>query len=233
MLRNILPGMGNTGNLMSPLIPFNMIIDTDVGLLSLIYKSFMDPRIFNKDFFFGKTVNQLVKELYYRKKENPLHLCINEEYVDSCDNLYNQFMEQHYDRILNMSVITEFYRLVGLFMEDSDIKLTIVCEKEKEIELLRKQENTKACNIILADTLNPKTIQSFKQFYFKSIADATAYTKHMKDKTIYFANYAFNKNEEGRISSHPLIPLLLENNVVNLIDIYKFNDEKGDNEDGD
>lgn len=216
---------------MSPLIPFNMIVDTDVGLLCLIYKSFMDPNIFNKDFFIDKNVNQLVKELYQRKMENPLYLCINENYTDSCDNLYNQFMDQHYDQILDMSVITEFYRLVGLFMDNSDIRLTIVCERKEEIEVLRQQENTKAANIILADDLNPEKIKQFNQFYFKSIPDATAYTKYMIAKTVYFANYGFNKDEDGGISKHPLIPIIMENNVVNIIDVYKFDDE-GDEEDG-
>jgi hypothetical protein len=60
MVKNILPGSVSTGDSMSPLIPFDMIVDTDVGLLSLIFKSYMDPKIFNKSFFVGKTVNELV-----------------------------------------------------------------------------------------------------------------------------------------------------------------------------
>lgn len=227
-LINVLPGAGKTGNVMSPLIPFNVIVDTDVGLLSLILKEYMDPSVFNKDFFFDKTVSQLVYDLYTRKEENPILLCIKDEYKDYADDYYNQFMEREYQKILNKSVVTEFYRLVRLYNNESEIRLTIVCEREEEIEELRKLDNTKSCNIELSKDLNPRLLKTYNQFFFKSIGDIIPYTKYLLNKTIYIANYGFNISENGGFVSNPLIDLLSNNNRLNVIDVYNMKRLKGE-----
>lgn len=229
-ITNILPGMGKTSGVMSPLIPFNMIVETDVGLLSLVFKDYLDPRVFNQDFFVGKKVNQLVYDLYNREKENPLSLCIRDEYTNSCDTFYNQFMEREYDKILNKSVVTEFYRLIRAYNAEPEIKVTVVCEKQQEIDLLKQYENTKNCNIVLSSSMTPSNIKSHNQFFFKSIADAVPYVKHLKDKSIYIANYRFNKTEEGEFINHPIIPILAMNNVINIIDVFNVDKLKRNKE---
>jgi hypothetical protein len=223
MVRSILPGSGNTGGLMTPLIPFNVIVDTDEGLLRVIYKYYMDSTIFNRSFFEGHTINSLAQALYEREMENPLYLCINDEYKDSCDSLYKEFMETKYETILDWSVITEIYRLIRLFNNEPDIKLTIVCERQEEVDCLRASKETKDCKIILSDSLKPETIKSFNQFFFKSIGDAIPYTKYLTGKTIYFSNYTFN-SKAGE--NDPILAILSENNVVNFIDVFRF--DKGD-----
>ena len=226
MVRRILPGTGDTGHSMAPFIPFNMIVDTDVGLLSLILKSYMDPKIFNKDFFFDKKVIDLVREVYNRRKENPLYPGINEEYIYSCDSLYEEFMKDHYDEILDLSVVTEFYRLVGAYHNDSDINVLLVCEREEEIDILKEYKNTKNCEIILADSLTPSKIKESKQFFFKSIPDVIPYSKYLADKTIYFADYGFNKTDDGGFIPDALLDALVQKNgnIINKIDV--FNREK-------
>lgn len=227
MIKTILPGSGNTGGIMTPLIHFDIIFDTDVGLLCLILRDYMNPEVFNKDFFFGKKVKELVYELYIRKENNPIDICINDSYKNKADDFYRQFMEEKYNEILELSVFTEFYRLIRAFQNESDIKATILCDREEQVTFLGKYNNTKKCDIFISNSLNKVNIKRYNQFYFKRIDDSSKFANNISNKTVYFANYGFNRNDNNEIKDHDLIVSLSETNVINLIDVYNMDKLKG------
>lgn len=218
-VRTILPGQGDTLNVMSPLIPFNMVVDTDFGLLCIVMKKYLDDSVFDVNFFKGQTIKSLVKKLYFRDEKNPLLLCLRDEYKDKADDFYNQFMEREYEAILGKSCITEIYRLIELYNAQSEIKVTIVCENELEIQLLKKHESLTKANIVLFDEAK-KYLRSHHQFYFKYLEDIKRYTKYLKNRTLYFANYKFNRLEEEL--KNPLVTALINDNRVMAMDIYNL-----------
>ena len=143
MVRKILPDKGDMNGIMSPMIPFNMIVDTDIGLFAIILKYYLDPKVFNESFFKDHKIVDLIHILYNREKENPLYLCINQGYEDSCDSLYEELIVDKYAEILQLSVKTEFYKLIRSFNLQRDISLTIVCNRQEEIDLLKAEEVTR------------------------------------------------------------------------------------------
>lgn len=214
--------------IMSPMIPFNMIVDTDIGLFAIILKYYLDPKVFNESFFKDRKIVDLIHILYNREKENPLYLCINQGYEDSCDSLYEELIVDKYAEILQLSVKTEFYKLIRSFNLQRDISLTIVCNRQEEIDLLKAEEVTRDNNIVLYDDLSVNDIIKFNQFYFKYIQDANGYVKYLIDKSIYFANYKFNRNTIDEFID-PTLVILAQNNVLNIIDIFNtkvFNKEE-------
>lgn len=231
MIKTILPGTGNTGGIMTPLIHFDMIFDTDVGLLCLILKDYMNPEVFNKDFFFNKNLNELVYELYIRKEKNPLNLCINEKYRDKADSFYKQFMKERYDDIFKLSVFTEFYRLIRAFQNESEIKVTIVCDNETQLKYLSMCGNTAKCDSILSNP-SESSLKLYNQYFFKSIDSSIPFIKYISNKTVYFANYGFNRNEDGDIIDHDAIYELGDTNVITLIDVYNMSKFKGGSSNG-
>lgn len=228
MVRKILPDKGDMNGIMSPMIPFNMIVDTDIGLFAIILKYYLDPKVFNESFFKDRKIVDLIHILYNREKENPLYLCINQGYEDSCDSLYEELIVDKYAEILQLSVKTEFYKLIRSFNLQRDISLTIVCNRQEEIDLLKAEEVTRDNNIVLYDDLSVNDIIKFNQFYFKYIQDANGYVKYLIDKSIYFANYKFNRNTIDEFID-PTLVILAQNNVLNIIDIFNtkvFNKEE-------
>lgn len=228
MVRKILPDKGDMNGIMSPMIPFNMIVDTDIGLFAIILKYYLDPKVFNESFFKDRKIVDLIHILYNREKENPLYLCINQGYEDSCDSLYEELIVDKYAEILQLSVKTEFYKLIRSFNLQRDISLTIVCDRQEEIDLLKAEEVTRDNNIVLYDDLSVNDIIKFNQFYFKYIQDANGYVKYLIDKSIYFANYKFNRNTIDEFID-PTLVILAQNNVLNIIDIFNtkvFNKEE-------
>lgn len=216
-IRSILPGQGDTLNVMSPLIPFNMIVDTDLGLMCLVMKKYLDESVFDSDFFKGLTVKELVSKLYFREEKNPLLLCLKDNYKHMADTFYNQFMEREYITILNKSCITEIYRLIGLYNTQSEIRVTIVCDSEYEFAILKKHDSLKKANIVMYDDAK-QYLSSHNQFFFKYLEDIKRYTEFLKNKTLYFANYKFNKLDDEL--KNPLVTALVNENRVIAMDIY-------------
>ncbi len=216
----ILPGQGDTMNVMSPLIPFNTIVDTDFGLLCLVKQRYLDESVFDKQFFEGKSVKSLTRDLYLRKEKNPLLLCIKDNYRESADKFYSQFMEREYNSILNLSVVTEFYGLARLYSNEPEIKVTILCNTEEEISLLSGRESMRKCKFVLKSDMNEKKYGMHKQYFFKYYEDIEQYLKILFDKTLYFVNYSFNID----ILSGDSIDLLhlISNNNIRIIDMYNL-----------
>ena len=217
-------GEGNTSGVLTPLIPFNCIIDTDFGLLSLIGKSFLDTSYFSIDFFSKNSlIEELVKSLYYREEENPLSICMLEETKQFADTFYCDFIEQKYDEILKISMTTEVYNVIELYRLYWEIKPTIVYEKESEIELLNYLKVTKSVPKVKIDEID---FNFYNQFYFKSINDiyCKKFARFIETKMVYIANYKFNLDEENNIAENKnTVAMEINRDKFMLFDIYDRN----------
>lgn len=223
-------GEGNTSGVMTPLIPFNCIFDTDFGLLVLINKSYFDSSVFSVDFFHkNSTIKDMVKVIYEREEENPLSVCILPEKKELEDELYNDFISKKYEDILRFSMTTEVYNTLELFKLYGDVKATIVCESEIEEQFLKKFKVTKNMQTIRIDEL--KEVNFYQQFFFKSINDfyCNMISEFIDTKAVYIADYKFNIDENRNIKDNKNTLLLgLSRNNFKLFEIYDRNNLKGE-----
>lgn len=221
----IQPGEGNISGVNMPLIPFNCIFDTDYGLLKLIYSEYLDPSIFDIEWFRKHNrICDMVSCLYERKFPNPLSLCLldREDKDNFVDELYKSFIEEKYNEILSNSIRTEIFNLLSLFNISKDVKTTIVYSNSLELEYM---ELIKELKIIpkISFTELAETIDIYQQFYFKSIIDddyINIIADSLKVKNIYLANYPFNNEGHFVAISEPLKTLIANKNFIRLIDIY-------------
>ena len=216
-------GEGNTSGVLVPLIPFNCIVDTDLGLMSLISKYYLDNTFFDIEFFKkNNNIRKMVKSLYMREEENPLLLCMINKDKDIADEYYKEFMEKKYDDILNLSVTTELYSLITIFKTFGDIRSTIICKDKREKDLLSKLVNSSTLQCIMPKDII-ETISMYEQFYFKSVDDyyLSILADSIKSKNIYFANYKFNFDGNYMIKDSKYTAILdILRNKCSSIDIY-------------
>lgn len=212
-------GEGNTSGVLTPLIPFNCLIDTDFGLLALISKSYLDTSIFNIEFFNeNKEISKLVKSLYFREEENPLSICLLDN--NYANDLYTDFMNQKYDDILKVSLTTEVYNVIELYKIYGDIRPTIVYKTESEKRLLDHLKVTKTTQKIQIDEVN---FDLYNQFYFKSVNDnyCNKISKYVNTKMVYIANYKFNLDSDNNVKENKNTLLMnINRNKFMLFDIY-------------
>lgn len=227
----------NTKGVSSPLIPFNCIIDTDVGLLRLIENHYANPDIFNRDFFVEhNTTNKLVSAVYLRTDVNPLLLCLKDKNKDKADSLYNQFFKEKYPDILVYSVYTGVFQMCKLFETAEDATASIVYHTDEEKELLDYM-GFKNVRLVSLDKVkqNPGI---YNQYIFRSSYDQIylkALVSGIKTKQIYFLDYKCNFMPNVGIAITPYLVELEDNNcqiaIMNAYDNSKLEIPKGDNTD--
>lgn len=223
-------GEGNTSGVLTPLIPFNCVFDTDFGLLSLIYKEYFDSSVFSIDFFNkNHRIKDIVKVLLEREKENPLELCLLPCKLDWANDLYIEFIKTKYTDILNLSMQTEVYNLLELFKLSGDVKPTIVCESEIEESFLDLFNITKNIQKIRIEEL--KGFNFYEQFFFKSINDfyCSMISEFIDTKMVYISGYKFNMDKDGSIMENKnTLKMQLSRNKFMRFDIYNKNKLRGE-----
>lgn len=210
------------------LIPFNMIIDTEMGLLKLIQFDYNNteyfyPGIINGDDTFKKYV------LLTRNERNPLCVAVKDEKMDCADDLYKQFIEKEYSSILQLSPPTAL-RDVGAILRtsiDKVVKINILCETDDEIELLVNRQVP--YDDIVKGTPETISISQYNVLFVKDTKDLTRY-KDVEGKEIYVADYEFNilrdPNNEDLLINPEYIFDYISTNGFNIASVYVFAPEE-------
>ena len=228
----IQPGEGNVSGVTMPLIPFNCIYDTDFGLLALIYEEYLDPNIFDVEWFQkNHIIKDMVNSVYTRSTPNPLLLCLKEKDPKFADQLYQQFMMQKYEDILAHSMITGMEELLLLLKSSGEATPTIVYRDKRELAVMEK--NSLFSKIQKASVKEVfKNMDIYQQFYFKSFQDVylseLIVSSKLSSKTIYIVRYPFNLDKDNEIDNEIITILLMQKNDIYSIDIYDRMKLEGD-----
>ena len=78
------------GRVLSALIDFDLVVNTELGLIRFIRENFQDDRAFNLETL-NKSDREILSLLYSRKNENPLSIISTEDNLGDIDKLYNFF----------------------------------------------------------------------------------------------------------------------------------------------
>lgn len=206
-------------------IPFNMIVDTDFGIIRF-YEKYKEIPEYPK--------NKLKAFLINRKEENPLLEYRELRKLDLSDitenNLYSLMIQNHYESILKLSNLTDLLALVinthklGLANE---MEITIGCNSEEEINFFKSITSSLKYSIITK--LNSSLKLNDFDYIFIKVLDKY-YTEYLLNnnisgKRLYVANYRFNTlvdEERNETIIDPEIHMSLESegDVISLISIY-------------
>lgn len=202
-------------------IPFNMIVDIDFGIIRLVEKLNKLPEY---------STNKLKSFLLKRENENPIPIYSALRQIEIDDSLYGTIMENHYDKVLKLSGMTDILSFVinthklGL---SNEMEITIGCNYESDIEYLKSKLSSLNYSIDMELNTNIK-LDNFDYIFVKVLDEY--YVDYLENnkingKRLYVADYGFNTlvdEESQSIIIDPVLHLRLESmgNVVSTISIY-------------
>lgn len=172
------------------LVPFDVLIDIDMGLLKLIEFDYH-----NEDFFLPGILNTSETNQKYflitRTSSNIVESLLTIEDKELAEDLYNQFMEKEYDNILKLSCNTSICDLTLLLRTNMNqvIRVTVLCSNEKEKKLI-EDRRISVFRIIISDP-DSININNYGTIFVKNVDDLDKY-RRVEGKTIYVPNYGFN-----------------------------------------
>lgn len=202
-------------------IPFNMIVDTDVGVLRLVEKINKLPEY---------SVNKIKSFLIKRENEDPIPEFSTLRKIQSSDGLYGIMLESRYQGVLNASGMTDILSFVintyklGL---SNEMEIIIGCNRELEIEYLKSKLS--ALNYSFDMQLNKDIKLKDFDYIFTKVLDQYYVdyleSNDIRGKRLYVADYRFNTlidEESQSVIIDPIQHMRLESMgiIVSTISIY-------------
>lgn len=218
-------GEGDTIGIIKPLIPFNCLVDIDVGLVELIRNKYRSPDIFNirlLDSF--KSRQDLIKFMYNRDQYNPiLPFMNNTEDQETANDLYLQFIEKEYINIVGLSPYTGLYSLVNLCNSAEEIAPMITFSDSIEEEVFNRDIVLKKVKSVFIDDI-PLFCSKVDVFFFRSVVDPyfIAALPLLSSKNITILDYKFNFDADGSmIVSEESVVAEMNRCYFNVINVYR------------
>lgn len=187
------------------LVSFDSVIDTDIGLMRLIKKDY------NTDFFYQGILDSpeyIWKHLLeLRPVPNPLYIIMDdetEEQTETMNNIYKQFMEEEYKKILELSPLGPLALIANANMySDNLLSLTVLCKSQMEKDILKIKE-VKFHEAIISDRKDIYT-PKYEVIAEKNVWDLNQYV-NLERNTLMIPDYRFNVLVVPGYEDTPLLP---------------------------
>ena len=202
-------------------IPFNMVVDTDFGIIRIIEKLYKIPEY---------PVDKIKSFLLKREIENPVYEYCELRNIEYDQYLYEEIIEKHYDTVLKLSCLTDILSFIintyklGL---SNEVEITVGCNYDSEIKFLKQilsaskySVNSKLNTDIKLNDFDYIFTRCLDEFYVEYLID-----NGINGKRLYVADYRFNTiiDEESKsVIINPLLHIKLESEgiIVSTISIY-------------
>ena len=203
-------------NKIKMLLPLDLFVDTDFGLIKLIQKEYRSD-LFNKDVL--DSDDDTIKRLLVRRtKSNPLSILTDSEDIDE---YYKQFFDQRENDIYSFSQITGIGEFCydALTFGDFELHLQYTNDTEKNIaEMLKTDLNNDDIYTIDKNDVIPHLYEIF----VKNVLDLLTY-KDLNGVNIYVARYPFNvRLVDGKEQlAEDRFGIFFFTNVLKILDVYR------------
>lgn len=188
---------------MQILIPFNTIIDTDIGLMKLIQFDYRNDTYFNMGLI---DTTEPLQQFTAANRDNEnimFSLCSSECTPEMIEDFTEQFFSKEYDEILKLSPLTHIMRIIKMIEvthSEKDVQLTVLCTNSKQKDLL---EHRQIPVNIIQESYSTVNLSNFGVLFVKNVNELGLFN-NVEGKLIFVPNYKFNLFfEEGH--KDPLI----------------------------
>lgn len=152
------------GRVLNPVIDFDFIVNTDIGLIRFIRENFQDKRAFKLDIL-NKSDREILSLLYYRKHYNPLSIISTEDNMKDIDSLYKSFFDNYKENILKRSLSEKSIIKFVSIMFSSGSNLGINCSIVVKDQIERDQITSHFGRSLFID-ISDKTSLLIKDAYY-------------------------------------------------------------------
>lgn len=210
---------------LSPVIPFNLVYDTDYGIIRYIRDTCKDAPNYDAGVLNLHKIF-LIQLLANRDVVNPVHLVMedDEEFKEQADEIYENIMKYDYAEVLARSINTAIYDYVSLLGKTEGVVTPyILCKRDEEVDFIRSNfEPYKegSCKI----TIGKVDANKYDPLFTKSIQDMPEMYYNVGGNNIYLARYPFNVDTDENGKEIPKADgsiLLFTRNKCNIINVYK------------
>lgn len=209
----------------------DILIDKDLGLIRLIANKYTNC----DNYFYKEIINTIVENpdagkyiLYNRKEQNPLSVISKEDVSDEVlTSLYVQFMDKHYDEIIDLAEPTDLIELIRkIYYTTGTVNATVLCSSEHEAEALSLYfDNFEISLRTIVSKYNEVNVDEYDAICIKDYVDVYRFKQFM-GKTVIVSGAEYNYVSLPEYGYHELDPKISiyicnTNNELSKIDMYR------------
>ena len=203
-----------TGKVLSALIDFHYISNTDIGLLRLIREKYEDERVFKLDIL-NKSDREILSLLYFRTNWNPLSIISTDSNMENIDVLYNSFFSKYEEEIIQKSIMpVSIYNFVNTVLTATGAGVAPVLCAHNDLERSALKKKKKKARIV---NYAPSEITTKDLFYVKDYRFFTELDISVMHKHIYCIYSKYNADYFMNTES----VLTRSNEIFNVNTIHK------------
>lgn len=208
-----------------PLFDFQALCDTDIGLYRLIKQEYYDKSIFKSEIFEDTNERFIKTLLLTRRHFNPLFIFCKDNVMtdEEIDDLYKEFLNEEYSKILSLSSITGIFNIASLSNSTNKlVNVKVLCKSDEEVDWVHKYSYKMKCIVSSYENFD---ITKYDTIYIKYLDTLLLFNQEsIKNKNIIFSKFLFNMEPEITKVDMPLIKIAknyYKNNKFITADPYK------------
>lgn len=215
----------------STLIPFDLLYDTDFGVVKFLQITTNKSDDIYKMLYPGilemyDVKDNLLLQYILSKRDivNPLSCIFKDEYLSQLNQIYDGIMDTHFNEVLKYSCETSLINMMftSINLYGDTMKFTVLCKNDSEAEKII--ERAKKDNFAIS-TVSPDKIDytKYDTLYRKNVYDLDdLIEKDIRGKNIIIVNHDFNMNLELGIPKPELLDKLVIENKIHTCNLYDF-----------
>lgn len=209
----------------SILFEFDTLIDLHIGVVKALQNEFLHSGGFNPNINYSFLSIETEDSLKSHRLLDLDYDIIQESFLgearESYKEIYLDFIDKEYDKIIELSPKTEISRLIHAYDRAGFIQSFILCKNQTEVNWTREIVGNKA-RTLLIDSEKKIKLSSYARLCLSNIFDITRF-KNVESIHIMILNYAENftlTKKNDRILRPEMIVLLGDVNEFEIIDPY-------------
>lgn len=212
---------GEYNYIIRPIIPAELILDIDVGIICTIQKKYCNPEYFDTEFLNHMSFNDIVNRLFQRTEMNPLSIIAKDTLSkESQQKIYDELLETERDTVMKYSIKTAFGDFIANAAMMPGIIATVLCRDETELSFFENHEDMKPLKKVLKD--KDFNYSHYNVIYTKYVTDLP---KNLDALNIYLTEHKYNYIVvDGEEVLRPEIIDLSKHNSIAICEIYRKNE---------
>lgn len=214
------------------LVTFDMLIDTDIGLIDIIKNKYNDPTVFNNNILNlnDKYLKGLLRE---SNSSNPIDIILLEDNHKQAEVFYKELMEIEYKEIIKRSPITTIVDVIKRFIfTDGLIKVTILCnsdiEENKIREILQEDCSDDSYRIEVCKDWSQLDTSIYDTIFFKYLEDLLKFNQ-VVGKNLMVCDYKCNLDDDfyrlkQKIPRHEIATKFEQDNEFYTVTLYYYDE---------
>lgn len=203
-------------------IPFNVLINTDIGVLKTVQNKFNNKDLIDDKIYYNSD-NRILYHILNRNHPNVLSLVIRDYENYNINKTLDDLYEENTNDILEHSSFTNIINICIVGGSITSLNIDIWCRNEIEKQFIMKNTSYFKCsfNPVIKDSMKDFNFDKYDSVFIESVLNIKDILPKLIGKSLYILKARYNLDMLDSIYSIPrYITEVIPESMISLVSPY-------------